>query len=62
MFPRWCLRVRVEWDAADAVKGERWWKLWRRCTGERMEREIEVWDAAFYALTGLLWAIWHVAR
>ncbi len=58
----WSLRVHVEWNAPAPGKGEQWWKFWKRSTGERMERDIEIDDTVFYLLTCLVWALSSVVR
>lgn len=58
----WSFRLHVEWNDPAPGKGEQWWKLWKKSTGERMERDIEVSDIMVYALIGIFWAIAYVAR
>ncbi len=61
MLPRWHVEIYISWRSPKD-QSEAWWKIWKRSTGEVMERTVVVEDVVFYAATSVLATVLYVAR
>jgi hypothetical protein len=59
VFPRWSVRIRLEWTSKAASDS---YLAFKQFTGERFEREIEIWDVVFYTVAVCAWVLLSYGR